>query len=65
MKKKELKNLAKKIADAEYIIQNSDDDKAVAKAQDAILELSGKVSSVEDMLALDELVQEILNEKVK
>ena len=60
MKKKELKNLAKKIADAEYIIQNS---KAVAKAQDAILELSGKVSSVEDMLALDELVQEILNEK--
>ena len=63
MKKKELKNLAKKIADAEYIIQNSDDTKAVAKAQDAILELSGKVSSVEDMLALDELVQEILNEK--
>ena len=65
MKKKELKNLAKKIADAEYIIQNSDDANAVAKAQDAILELSGKVSSVEDMLALDELVQEILNEKVK
>ena len=63
MKKKELKNLAKKIADAEYIIQNSDDAKAVAKAQDAILELSGKVSSVENMLALDELVQEILNEK--
>ncbi|MBO7209490.1 MAG: hypothetical protein J6V44_00555 [Methanobrevibacter sp.] len=55
--------MAKKIADAEYIIQNSDDAKAVAKAQDAILELSGKVSSVEDMLALDELVQEILNEK--
>ena len=34
MKKKELKNLAKKIAEAEYIIQNSDDTKAVAKAQD-------------------------------
>jgi phage shock protein A len=63
MKKKELKNLAKKIADAEYIIQNSDDVKAVAKAQDTILELSGKVSSVEDMLALDDLVQEILNQK--
>ena len=63
MKKKELKNLAKKIADADYINKNSDDAKAVAKAQDAILELSGKVSSVEDMLALDELVQEILNEK--
>ena len=32
MKKKELKNLAKKIADAEFIVQNSTDKKAVAKA---------------------------------
>ena len=63
MKKKELKNLAKKIADAEYIIQTSDDNKAVAKAQDSITELSGKVNSVEDMLALDEFVQELLEEK--
>ena len=63
MKKKELKNLAKKIADAEYIIQTSDDNKTVAKAQDSIMELSGKVSSVEDMLALDEFVQELLEEK--
>ena len=46
MKKKELKNLAKKIADAEYIIQNSDDAKAVAKAQDTILELSGKTGCI-------------------
>ena len=63
MKKKELKNLAKKIAEAEYIIQNSDDAKAVARAQDAILELSGKAMSVEDMIAIDELVQDILSEK--
>ena len=63
MKKKELKNLAKKIADAEFIIQNSTDKKAVAKAQQDIMELSGKVNSVEDMLALDELVQEILEQK--
>ena len=63
MKKKELKNLAKKIADAEYIIQNSDDAKAVAKAQDMILELSGKAMSLEDMMIIDELVQEILNQK--
>ena len=65
MKKKELKNLAKKIADAEYIIQNSDDAKAVAKAQDTILELSGKAMSLEDMMIIDELVQEILSQKVK
>lgn len=63
MKKKELKNLAKKIADAEFIIQNSTDKKEVTKAQQDIMELSGKVNSVEDMLALDELVQEILEQK--
>lgn len=63
MKKKELKNLAKKIADAEFIVQNSTDKKAVTKAQQDIMELSGKVNSVEDMLALDELVQEILEQK--
>ena len=43
MKKKELKNLAKKIADAEYIVQTSDDKKKVAKAQQEIFELSGHV----------------------
>ena len=63
MKKKELKNLAKKIADAEFIVQNSTDKKAITKAQQDIMELSGKVNSVEDMLALDELVQEILEQK--
>ena len=63
MKKKELKNLAKKIADAEYIIQNSTDDKAVAKAQDAILELSGKAMSLEDMVLIDEMVHDLLAEK--
>lgn len=64
MKKKELKNLAKKIAEAEHIIQNSDDAKAIAKAQDTILLLSGKAMSLEDMIIIDELVQEILNKKI-
>ena len=63
MKKKELKTLAKKIADAEYIIQNSDDTKAIAKAQDTIIELSGRAMSLEDMMIIDELVQEILSQK--
>ena len=63
MKKKELKNLAKKIADAEYIIQNSTDNQAVAKAQDAILELSGKAMSLEDMVLIDEMVQDLLAER--
>lgn len=63
MKKKELKALAKKIAEAEYIIQTSDDKKKIAKAQGEILELSGKVTSLEDMVLIDELVQDIFSEK--
>ena len=63
MKKKELKNLAKKIADAEYIIQTSDDKKKVAKAQQEIFEPSGHVESLDDMTVIDELVQEILSQK--
>lgn len=63
MKKKELKNLAKKIADAEYIIQTSDDQKKVVKAQQEIFELSGHVQSLDDITVIDELVQEILSQK--
>ena len=63
MKKKELKNLAKKIADAEYIVQTSDDKKKVATAQQEIFELSGHVESLDDMTVIDELVQEILSQK--
>ena len=64
MKKKDLKILAKKIAEAEYIIQISQDSKEVAKAQDTIFELSKKAMSFEDMTTIDEMVQEILSEKI-
>ena len=63
MKKKELKALAKKIAEAEYIIQTSNDKKKIAKAQSEILELSGRVTSLEDMMLIDELIQDIFSEK--
>lgn len=62
MKKKELKNLAKKIAEAERIIQRNEDSKQVAKAQKTILDLSGKVTNLEDIMTLDEFVQEILSQ---
>lgn len=62
MKQKELKALAKKIAKYEFIIQTSDDKQLVHKAQDAIMELSGKVSSLEDIVIIDELVQEYIKE---
>ena len=62
MKQKELKNLAKKIAKYELIIQTSDDMKERAKAEAMIMELSGKVDSMEDIVIIDELVQEYIEE---
>lgn len=61
MKKKELKNLAQKIAKAERIVQTNDDPKAVKKAEQEIMELSGHVESIEDMVIIDEMVQDLLN----
>lgn len=63
MKMKELKNFAQKIAKCERIIQDSDDKSAVRKAQEEIMKLSGQVHSLEDMVIIDELVQEILSNK--
>lgn len=60
MKKKEQKALAQKIAKYELIVQTSDDNKRVRDAQDKIIELSGKVESLDDIAAIDEIVQEIL-----
>lgn len=60
MKRKELKNLAQKIAKQELIIQTSEDKKAIQRAQNEIYMLSGCVSSIEEASIIDELVQEIL-----
>lgn len=60
MKTKELKNLAKKIANAELVVQTSGDPQAVRKAQNQIMELSSHVHSLDDITTIDEMVQEIL-----
>ena len=60
MKKKELKNLAQKIAKYERIIQTSDDNKLVRQAQEEIMLLTKSVNSLDDMIAIDELVMELL-----
>lgn len=64
MKKKELKNLANKIAKAELIVQANEDPKKVHMAQEQILELCGHVQSLEDITLVDEMVQEILGQKI-
>ena len=64
MKNKERKRIAEKIAKAEYIIQHSDDKKAITRAESEILELSSHVQSMEDITAIDEMVLEILEKMI-
>lgn len=64
MKKKELKSLAKRIAEAEYIIQTSSDKKEINKAKNQIIELSNHAIDLEDMAVLDDMIQEILSQKM-
>lgn len=64
MKKKELKNLAQKIAKAEMIIQSSETSMAEkSKAEQEIMRLSSHVDSLEDIVIIDEMVQEILEKQ--
>ena len=60
MKKKELKNLAKKIAKYESILQNSTDAKEKEQVQNEIMKLTSEVHSFEDIDLLDEMIQEFL-----
>ena len=60
MKEKDLKNLAEKIAKAELIIQNSNDESVIENAQKLILKLTSQITSIEDMLLLDEKIQKFL-----
>ena len=65
MKRKELKNLAQKIAKCEKIIQTSTDTKEKAKAEQEIMRISSNVADLDDLLIIDELVMEILEKKLK
>lgn len=60
MKNKERKNIAKKIAQAEMILQNSQDLAEKAKAEKEIVRLCSQAKSMEDIEIIDEMVQEFL-----
>ena len=62
MKKKELKNLAEKIAKQEIIIQTSEDSAEIQAAQNEIMRLSSRVHDFQDIDTLDEMIQEILSD---
>lgn len=61
MNKKELKNIAKKIAAAELVLSQSVDKEEIRKAEDTIFQLSGRVTSLTDIAIIDEMVQDILS----
>ena len=60
MKKKELKNLAMRIAVLENKLSKTEDKEEQKKIQEAIIKESVKVTSLDDMFALDELIQQFL-----
>lgn len=59
MKRKEIVNMAKKIAKLEQVIQSGSPEEAT-KAQEEILKLSRNIHNLDDMMQIDELVMEIL-----
>lgn len=64
MKTKELKNLAKKIAECELALQKcTSENKDTKMLQEQIIRLCGSVTDMEDMVRIDEYVQDILKEK--
>lgn len=60
MKRKELKNIAIKIAKLEQTIQNATDKETAKRAEMEIMKLSESVHSLEDMVLIDEMVMDIL-----
>ena len=65
MTKKQLKQLAKKIADLEYTIQTSEDHNEVNDAKNRMMQLQQAQNlELQEMIALDELVQDYLKEKI-
>lgn len=61
MKRKEIKNLAQKIVKYEKIIRESADKTEVKLAQVEIMNISNSITSLEDMVLIDEMVQELLS----
>lgn len=59
MTKKQIKQLAKRIAEYEKIIQDNLNAEAVEEAKTMIMKLSNDLE-VEDMLILDEFIAELL-----
>ena len=63
MKKKELRKLASQIAEAELILQKTIDPKEIRMIKENIMKFSSRITSLEDIMILDELIQDKIKEK--
>ena len=63
MKKKELKKIAEQIAQAEVDLHKSDNPELVRELKEKIMKLSSRITSLEDIMILDELIQNKIKEK--
>ena len=65
MTKKQLKQLAKKIADLEYTVQTSEDHLVVNLAKDRLIQIQESSDlDLTEMIVLDEMIQNYLQEKI-
>ena len=61
MKRKEIKNFAKKIAALELQLSKSTDMEQKSRIEKEIMTICSKVGNLDDIIAIDEEVQEILS----
>lgn len=61
MKRKEIQNLAKKIAKQEQLLQEAITSEEKQRAEIEIMKLCSQVRSIEDMTAVEEEVEKIMN----
>lgn len=62
MTKREIKRTAKRLAELELIIQNSEDVDERRAAQEEIIDICNRYSDIEDMEKIDAEVLEIFNQ---
>lgn len=60
MKQKEIKNLAKKIAQQEKMLSQVTSLEEKGKIEQEIIKLSSGIKNIEDMIALDEAIQDLI-----
>jgi hypothetical protein len=63
MKNKERKEIAKKIASIELSLGDNPTEDEKFKAESAIMTLTSRISNMDDLFIIDEMVQEILTNK--